>query len=317
MQTVSLVGYSDKLSARPGDKIDFMVSSQSDAPYEARLFRSISADPNPAGAGLVEHRCERFFPDQKFPSRRQSFHPGSHLLTVAPLVLDAQRAVTLSLMLYPTLQTPTTQTLLSFGKFALELNPQGGVTLRAGAAAISTPGAVALRQWARVQATVETSGRMTILLEDVSVLSTQTQAQTQAITPPAGPVTAVNTGPITQASQSDARFMRPVSGTIIRSYKKGVNEGIDIGAPEGAAVLAADVGTVAAITKDTKGVAIVVIKHADGLLTVYTNVDNLLVKKGDAVTRGQEIAKVRAGTPAFLHFEVRKGLESVDPDDFI
>ena len=40
MQTVSLVGYSDKLSARPGDKIDFMVSSQSDAPYEARLFRS-------------------------------------------------------------------------------------------------------------------------------------------------------------------------------------------------------------------------------------------------------------------------------------
>jgi murein DD-endopeptidase MepM/ murein hydrolase activator NlpD len=145
----------------------------------------------------------------------------------------------------------------------------------------------------------------------------QTQAQTQAITPPAGPVTAVNTGPITQASQSDARFMRPVSGTIIRSYKKGVNEGIDIGAPEGAAVLAADVGTVAAITKDTKGVAIVVIKHADGLLTVYTNVDSLLVKKGDAVTRGQEIAKVRAGTPSFLHFEVRKGLESVDPDDFI
>ena len=145
----------------------------------------------------------------------------------------------------------------------------------------------------------------------------QTQAQAQAITPPAGPVTAVNTGPITQASQSDARFMRPVSGTIIRSYKKGVNEGIDIGAPEGAAVLAADVGTVAAITKDTKGVAIVVIKHADGLLTVYTNVDSLLVKKGDAVTRGQEVAKVRAGTPAFLHFEVRKGLESVDPDDFI
>ena len=145
----------------------------------------------------------------------------------------------------------------------------------------------------------------------------QTQAQAQAITLPAGPVMAVNTGPITQASQSDARFMRPVSGTIIRSYKKGVNEGIDIGAPEGAAVLAADVGTVAAITKDTKGVAIVVIKHADGLLTVYTNVDSLLVKKGDAVTRGQEIAKVRAGTPAFLHFEVRKGLESVDPDDFI
>ena len=135
--------------------------------------------------------------------------------------------------------------------------------------------------------------------------------------PAAAPAPVADTGPITQASQSDARFMRPVSGTIIRSYKKGVNEGIDIGSPGGTAVSAADVGTVAAITKDTKGVAIVVIKHADGLLTVYTNIDSLSVKKGGAVTRGQEIAKIREGAPSFLHFEVRKGLESVDPDDYI
>lgn len=144
------------------------------------------------------------------------------------------------------------------------------------------------------------------------------QPQTAAITAPAAaPAPVADTGPITQASESDARFMRPVSGTIIRSYKKGVNEGIDIAARGGTAVSAADVGTVAAITKDTKGVAIVVIKHADGLLTVYTNIDSLSVKKGDAVTRGQEIAKIRKGAPSFLHFEVRKGLESVDPDDYI
>ena len=144
------------------------------------------------------------------------------------------------------------------------------------------------------------------------------QPQTAAIpAPAAAPTPVAGTGPITQASQSDARFMRPVSGTIIRSYKKGVNEGIDIGSPGGTAVSAADVGTVAAITKDTKGVAIVVIKHADGLLTVYTNIDSLSVKKGDSVTRGQEIAKIREGAPSFLHFEVRKGLESVDPDDYI
>ncbi|MDA8713731.1 peptidoglycan DD-metalloendopeptidase family protein [Planktomarina temperata] len=152
-------------------------------------------------------------------------------------------------------------------------------------------------------------------LPSAEAMTTPTTADATA--PVTVPVPVANTGPVTQASQSDARFMRPVSGTIIRSYKKGSNEGVDIGAPEGAAVSAADVGTVAAITEDTKGIAIVVIKHADGLLTVYTNVDNLLVKKGDAVTRGQEIAKVRAGTPSFLHFEVRKGLESVDPDDYI
>ena len=59
------------------------------------------------------------------------------------------------------------------------------------------------------------------------------------------------------------------------------------------------------------------IKHDEGLLTVYTNIDKLIVKKGDSVTRGQKIAEVNQGSPEFLHFEVRKGLESVDPDDYI
>jgi len=178
MQTVSLVGYSDKLSGRPGDKIDFMVSSQLDVPYEARLFRSVSADPNPAGAGLVEHACETFFPRQKFTSRQQSFHPGSHLVSVAPLKLGAQRALTLSMMLYPTVKSSTAQTLLSFGRFALEINPQGEVTLRAGAATISTCDGAVLRQWSRVQATVEASGRMSIALTNLSALVAPSQVQT-------------------------------------------------------------------------------------------------------------------------------------------
>ena len=112
-------------------------------------------------------------------------------------------------------------------------------------------------------------------------------------------------------------FVRPTKGNIIRSYKKGSNDGIDIGAKAGSDVLSADKGIVAAITKDTNGVSILVIKHTDGLLTVYTNIDNLMVKKGDPVARGQKIAKVNKGSPEFLHFEVRKGLESVDPEDFI
>jgi len=63
-------------------------------------------------------------------------------------------------------------------------------------------------------------------------------------------------------------------------------------------------------------VPIVVIRHADNLLTVYAGVDDLTIKKGDSVKRGQQIAVVRAGSPSFLHFEVRKGLDSVDPMPF-
>ena len=60
-----------------------------------------------------------------------------------------------------------------------------------------------------------------------------------------------------------------------------------------------------------------VIRHANNLLTVYTNLDNLTVEKGTDVTQGQTIGKVRAGNPSFLHFEVRQGLESVDPTGYL
>ena len=115
----------------------------------------------------------------------------------------------------------------------------------------------------------------------------------------------------------NAQLVRPVDGTIIRGYAPGRNEGIDIGVPAGTAVKAADAGSVAAVTTDTSGVAIVVIKHADNLLTVYTNLSDLAVSKGDTISRGQEIAKVGPGNPSFLHFEVRRGLDSLDPADFL
>lgn len=116
---------------------------------------------------------------------------------------------------------------------------------------------------------------------------------------------------------SSTKMALPADGAIIRGYAKGKNEGIDIGASAGSSVRAAADGTVAAITKDTEQVPIIVIRHADGLLTVYAGVDAITVAKGDTVKRGQSIAKVRSASPAFLHFEVRRGVESTDPTAFL
>ncbi|MGR3756358.1 MAG: peptidoglycan DD-metalloendopeptidase family protein [Tranquillimonas sp.] len=121
----------------------------------------------------------------------------------------------------------------------------------------------------------------------------------------------------TQASASDARMIYPVQGKVIRAYVKKKNDGIDIGAPAGTPVRAADGGLVAAITRDTEGVPILVLRHDGNVLTVYAGVDNVAVNKGDRVKRGQEIARVRAGDPSFLHFEVREGFESVDPNPYL
>ncbi len=120
-----------------------------------------------------------------------------------------------------------------------------------------------------------------------------------------------------RSDTSAPRLAMPVKGQIIRPYAKGKNEGIDIAATAGDPVRAADDGTIAAITRDTDQVPILVVRHADNLLTVYANIQNIKLAKGDRVTRGQTIAEVRDSAPAFLHFEVRKGFESVDPVDYV
>jgi murein DD-endopeptidase MepM/ murein hydrolase activator NlpD len=121
----------------------------------------------------------------------------------------------------------------------------------------------------------------------------------------------------TSKPAATGKLVRPVNGTIIREYSKGKNEGINIKAAAGTSVKAADTGTVAAITKSADGIPIVVVRHAGNLLTVYANVTDVSVKKGDAVSRGQSIAKLRGGSDSFVHFEVRKGFDSVDPSPFL
>ena len=113
---------------------------------------------------------------------------------------------------------------------------------------------------------------------------------------------------------SEAQMDMPVKGSIIRDYSKGKNEGIDIKAAPGSPVKAAQAGTVAAITKSENGIPIIVIRHTKNILTVYANVDQVQVAKGDSVRRGQSIARLRAAqSDAYLHFEVRDGFDSVNP----
>ncbi|RKT34450.1 murein DD-endopeptidase MepM/ murein hydrolase activator NlpD [Roseovarius halotolerans] len=137
--------------------------------------------------------------------------------------------------------------------------------------------------------------------------------------PAAEPVksSAPDLGATQTAASSGAAMIFPVRGDIIRDYAKGQNDGIDIAASPGTAVKAAAAGVVAAITKDTNGVPIIVIKHPDNLLTVYSNIDNVTVTKGDSVSRGQKLAEIRREGTAALHFEVRDGFDSVDPNDYL
>ena len=63
-----LLGYTDRLSAAPGDTIRFMVSSDHDR-YASRLVRLIHGDTNPAGPG---------FKQVLVPSTIDGVRPGRH-----------------------------------------------------------------------------------------------------------------------------------------------------------------------------------------------------------------------------------------------
>ncbi|PIE08795.1 MAG: peptidase M23 [Rhodobacterales bacterium] len=145
--------------------------------------------------------------------------------------------------------------------------------------------------------------------------SASTPLPDEPATAPAKPATPDLSGDRTAASGT--RMSLPADGKIVRAFQKGRTDGIDIAAGAGSAVKAAAEGTVAAITRDTDQVPILVLHHAGNLLTVYAGIDAIKVKKGDKVSRGQTIAQVRAADPAFLHFQVRKGMVSVDPMDFL
>ena len=126
----------------------------------------------------------------------------------------------------------------------------------------------------------------------------------------------IDVGQRTEVSDN-ARMLFPVNGSIIREYSKGRNEGINIQSAPGTPVVAADDGTVAAITKSAEGIPIIVIRHEPELLTVYANVIDVSVEKGQKVKRGEPVAQLREGRDAYVHFEVRRGFDSVNPMPYL
>jgi murein DD-endopeptidase MepM/ murein hydrolase activator NlpD len=117
----------------------------------------------------------------------------------------------------------------------------------------------------------------------------------------------------TRTAASASAFVMPVDGKIIRPFVKGKSDGIDISAPAGATVRAAGAGEVMAISQGTDKVPILLMRHDSNLVSIYAGVDGIKVKKGDKVKKGQTIGVVHNANPSFLHFEIRRGVEVIDP----
>lgn len=122
-------------------------------------------------------------------------------------------------------------------------------------------------------------------------------------------------------STHPGEFVWPVEGQIIATFGSAGNgernDGINIAATLGEPIHAAADGTVTYSGNELKGYGnLVLIRHDDGYVTAYAHAQSITVSRGDRVVKGQIIGYAGAtgdvNSPQ-LHFEIRKGIEPVDP----
>jgi len=108
--------------------------------------------------------------------------------------------------------------------------------------------------------------------------------------------------------------IHPITG------KKKLHAGMDMAAPKGTPIYAAETGVVIVAQSWSGYGNCVIIDHGGGLWTLYGHMSQILAKKGETVKRGEKIGLVGStgqSTGNHLHFEVRKNSEPVDPVPYL
>lgn len=173
-----LIGYTDRWSVAPGERIQLMASSSA-SPVTARLVRLRHGDPNPAGPGLRTEPVPSPV-DGEYPASRQTTRCGSFA------VLDDPPAGGSALSVWVCTRLPARgrrQVLLARGDVELFLDPAGLPSVRAGEACLSARRPLGRESWTRLG--VSFAGG-SVRLQVAGELAATGPAVTG---PPGGPVT--------------------------------------------------------------------------------------------------------------------------------
>ncbi len=128
-----------------------------------------------------------------------------------------------------------------------------------------------------------------------------------------------------QTPRRAGRFLTPVNGRVISNFgpKAGGlhNDGINIAAPVGTPIKAAENGVVVYAGNELRGYGnLLLVRHSGGWVSAYAHTSKFRVAAGDKVRQGQIIAEVGSSGNVErpqLHFELRKGTRAVNPKTLI
>ena len=141
--------------------------------------------------------------------------------------------------------------------------------------------------------------------------------------------------PETVSVMKEITYSLPIAGELQKKFSVDellwdetmqdwrTHNGIDIAAEAGAEVDTAGPGTVMEAYEDEMYGFTVKVKHNDGVVTVYKNLEKIVVKKDDILDEGQMIGTVgnkgafEIAQKPHLHFEVIVEEKNINPLDFI
>ncbi len=117
-------------------------------------------------------------------------------------------------------------------------------------------------------------------------------------------------------------FYTPLKGYVVKKYNEAENHyGVDIVAKPGSTVLAIMDGTVIFSDWTVETGYVLIIQHANNIISAYKHNSGLLKKAGDRISAGEPIATVgnsgELTTGPHLHFELWYNGQSVDPQQYI
>jgi N,N-dimethylformamidase len=213
---LKITGYSDRIYARPGETIKFMVSCEGLKSYRADIVRLIHGDTNPAGPGFKE-RVVKTPVSRRYQGRKQVIHAGSHALV--PNALEALQSFTVQAMIWPTTPGKGGQGIVSRysaregAGFALEIDETGAAALRLGAGSrkavvVSTGRKLLERRWYFVAASFDAKTRRASVTQE-----------------PLVPVPGIRDGGSASRTVTGARTAAPGHPLMIAGIERGVSKG--------------------------------------------------------------------------------------------